>query len=104
MRQRSSSPNCTQRTPAGLPLGMPGIGLVIDGAVQQAPHCGRHWKGAEVDSMAFEKWQTASIHRTATPASDDGFVLFVAKNNLFLVRQWSLDGNNMTGLYWLFLR
>jgi len=36
---------------------MPGIGLVIDGAVQQAPHCGRHWKGAGVDSMAFEKWQ-----------------------------------------------
>jgi hypothetical protein len=32
------------------------------------------------------------------------FVLCVAKNNLFLVWQRSLDGNNMTGLYWLFLR
>jgi hypothetical protein len=79
MRQRSSSPNCTQRTPAGLPLGIPGIGLVIDGAVQQAPHCGRHWKGAEVDSMAFEKWQTASIHRTATPASGDVVHTFCGK-------------------------
>ena len=49
MRQRSSSPNCTQRTPAGLPFGMPGIGLVIEGAVQQAPHCGRHWKEADMD-------------------------------------------------------
>jgi hypothetical protein len=28
---------------------MPGIGLVIEGAVQQAPHCGRHWKEAGMD-------------------------------------------------------
>jgi hypothetical protein len=76
MRQRSSSPNCTQRTPAGLPLGIPGIGLVIDGAVQQAPHCDRHWKGMGMDSMAFEKWQTASIQRTATPASDDALTTY----------------------------
>jgi hypothetical protein len=55
------------------------MGLVIDGAVQQAPHCGRHWKGAGVDSMAFEKWQTASIHRTATPASDDVVRTFCGK-------------------------
>ena len=30
-----------QRTPAGLPLGMPGMGEEIDGAVQQAPQPGR---------------------------------------------------------------
>ena len=35
--QRSSTPNWMQRTPAGLPLGMPGIGDEIDGAIQQAP-------------------------------------------------------------------
>jgi len=35
--QRWSSSNCTHLTPAGLPPGMPGIGLVIDGAMQQAP-------------------------------------------------------------------
>ncbi|TCG05664.1 hypothetical protein BZM27_32085 [Paraburkholderia steynii] len=40
--QRRSSPSCTQRTPAGLPFGMPGIGLVIDGAIQHAPQSGRH--------------------------------------------------------------
>jgi len=40
------------------------MGLVIEGAVQQAPHCGRHWKGAGVESMADRFWQTASIHRT----------------------------------------
>jgi hypothetical protein len=42
MRQRACSSSCTQRTPAGLPFGMPGIGLVIDGAMQQAPQPGRH--------------------------------------------------------------
>jgi len=35
--------NCTQRTPAGLPLGMPGIGLLIEGAVQQAPQWSLHF-------------------------------------------------------------
>lgn len=30
--------NCTQGTPAGLPPGMPGMGLLIDGAMQQAAH------------------------------------------------------------------
>lgn len=36
IRQRSSSSSWMQRTPAGLPSGMPGIGLLIDGAMQQA--------------------------------------------------------------------
>jgi hypothetical protein len=36
-RQRSSSVNCTQRTPAGLPFGIPGMGDEMDGAMQQAP-------------------------------------------------------------------
>ena len=39
--QRRSSVSCTQRTPAGLPAGMPGIGLLIDGAMQQAAQAGR---------------------------------------------------------------
>jgi hypothetical protein len=33
-----------QGTPAGLPFGMPGIGVLIDGAMQHAPHAGRHFK------------------------------------------------------------
>ncbi len=37
MAQRLSTVSCMQRTPAGLPSGMPGIGEVIDGAMQQAP-------------------------------------------------------------------
>mgnify|MGYP001810213934 CR=1 FL=1 len=32
-----SGVSCTQRTPAGLPAGMPGIGEEIDSAMQQAP-------------------------------------------------------------------
>ena len=34
-----------QRTPAGLPSGMPGIGLLIDGAMQQAAQEGRQFMG-----------------------------------------------------------
>ena len=42
MRHAFSSSNCTQRIPAGFPAGMPGIGLVTEGAMQQAPQPGRH--------------------------------------------------------------
>jgi hypothetical protein len=41
-RQRRASSSCTQGTPAGLPRGMPGIGELIEGAVQQAAQPGRH--------------------------------------------------------------
>jgi len=34
---RESSANWMHRTPAGLPKGMPGMGELMDGAVQQAP-------------------------------------------------------------------
>lgn len=48
-RQRFMSSSCTQRTPAGLlmPLttGMPGIGLEIEGAMQQAAQPGRQSMG-----------------------------------------------------------
>jgi oxygen-independent coproporphyrinogen-3 oxidase len=42
MRQRLSGSNWAQRTPAGLPLGMPGIGEEIEGAMQHAPQPTRH--------------------------------------------------------------
>jgi hypothetical protein len=42
-RQRLSAVSCAQRTPAGLPLGMPGMEEEIDGAMQQAPQPGRHF-------------------------------------------------------------
>jgi hypothetical protein len=41
-RQRLSAVNCAQRTPAGLPWGMPGMADEMDGAMQQAPQPGRH--------------------------------------------------------------
>lgn len=46
MRQRLAWSSCTQRTPAGLPCGMPGIGELMDGAMQQAPQPGRQFTRA----------------------------------------------------------
>jgi hypothetical protein len=43
--QLKSGASCAQGVPAGLPLGMPGIGDVIDGAIQQAPQPGRQAGG-----------------------------------------------------------
>jgi len=39
-----SSVNCTHRTPAGFPAGIPGMKLLIEGAMQQAPHPARQVK------------------------------------------------------------
>ncbi len=47
-RQRSASSSCTQGTPGGLPWGMPGMGVEIDGAVQQAPQPGRQDGGVAI--------------------------------------------------------
>lgn len=51
MAQALSAVNCTQRTPAGLlmPLtnGMPGMGVEIEGAMQQAPQPGRQFMGED---------------------------------------------------------
>ena len=44
--QRMSGNNCTQRSPAFFPCGIPGIGEVIEGAMQHAPHSGRHSIGS----------------------------------------------------------
>jgi hypothetical protein len=43
--QRCCSSSCTQGWPAGFPWGMPGIGLLIEGAVQQAAQCVRQSTG-----------------------------------------------------------
>lgn len=54
IRQRSCSSSWTQRTPAGFPSGMPGMGLEMEGAVQQAPQPGRH-SGTERVSIQVMK-------------------------------------------------
>jgi hypothetical protein len=43
--QRKSGSNCTHGIPAGLPCGMPGIGVVIEGAMQHAPQPARQSMG-----------------------------------------------------------
>jgi hypothetical protein len=40
-----SGSSCTHGMPAGLPCGMPGIGELIEGAMQQAPQWGRQSMG-----------------------------------------------------------
>lgn len=45
MEQVLSALRFTQRTPAGLPPGMPGIGVEIEMAMQQAPQPGRQEMG-----------------------------------------------------------
>ena len=47
--QRKSSSRLTQRTPAGLPFGIPGMGELIEITVQQAAHPRRH-------SIVFGCW------------------------------------------------
>ncbi len=52
IRQRSWLSSWTQGTPAGLPEGMPGMGLVMEGAMQQAPHPGRHARAMSSGTQA----------------------------------------------------
>lgn len=40
-----SGNSCTHGMPAGLPCGMPGIGELIEGAMQHAPQLGRQSMG-----------------------------------------------------------
>lgn len=51
IRQRFSWSSCTQRTPAGLPSGIPGMEDEIEGATQHAPHPGRHAGTLRVDRL-----------------------------------------------------
>jgi hypothetical protein len=82
-----SARSCTQRTPAGLPLGIPGIGLVMDGAMQHAPQPGRHAcpgtsKGEPalteipetVDAIRPRGRRTALCHRAARPFYTIGLI------------------------------
>jgi len=46
----------------GFPSGMPGMGELIDGAVQQAPQPGRQETGSVGEGMADGCWQPSSIH------------------------------------------
>jgi hypothetical protein len=55
--QRLASSNCRQRTPAGLPFGMPGMGEEMDGAMQQAPQPKRQEKSV----MASDDIRVAKI-------------------------------------------
>lgn len=72
-RQRFSSVNCTQRTPAGFPDGMPGIGVDMEGAMQHAPHPTRHsiMGSDRIQRRASARRRSANIQQrpSAAPAS-----------------------------------
>ena len=48
--QRMSAVRCGQRTPASFPAGKPGMGAVIDGAMQHAPQPDRQSNGLDYDA------------------------------------------------------
>jgi hypothetical protein len=68
-RQRSRSSSCTQATPAALPLGMPGTGLEIDGAMQQAAQPWRQGRGSiRFGGISRRLCVAPSPHRRSTLA------------------------------------
>jgi hypothetical protein len=66
-RQRRSAVNCTHGTPAGLPVGMPGIGVEIDGAMQQAAQPGRQ----RMRRLSAVRPRTAASRSTLGVYGDD---------------------------------
>jgi hypothetical protein len=52
----SASFNCSQRTPAGLPPGMPGMAELIEGAMQQAAQAGRQFMQDASPSASFNPY------------------------------------------------
>lgn len=56
-----------QRTPAGLPCGMPGIGEEMEGAMQQAPQPARHSMGGpSMDYFALVSRDSSEISASST--------------------------------------
>jgi hypothetical protein len=76
-RQRSSSSSWTQRAPAGLPSGIPGIGDEIEGAMQQAAQCGRQSMGCIV-VQACPLTRTRIIHSNVGIAPAPGLEVWDA--------------------------
>lgn len=68
-----------QRTPAGLPFGMPGIGELIEGAVQQAPQPGRQETDSCGELMNKAQHSGRNGDRTAgnAPAAGDPPVYYL---------------------------
>src|SRR5690606_26540730 len=68
--QRLSSVSWTQRTPAGLPSGIPGMGDEIDRAMQQAPHPTRHSMSNSVNYWMNKKGYFTVPHVEPSQESD----------------------------------
>ena len=62
-----------QGVPAGLPSGMPGIGLVIEGAMQQAPQLERQVSVWQVISELESILAHEASDKKPQPVTDCGF-------------------------------
>jgi hypothetical protein len=60
--QRLSSVSWTQRTPAGLPCGIPGMGDEIDGAMQHAPQPARQFMVFMAGEHQARPYVNISLH------------------------------------------
>jgi hypothetical protein len=85
-RQRLSCVSCTQRTPAGFPAGMPGIGEEIDGTMQHAPQPTRHSIGILFPNYSFFLFLLDPVCRIGTDKHPLGHP-FIIK----LKAQWFAD-------------
>jgi hypothetical protein len=72
MRHRISASSWTHGTPAGLPSGMPGIGLVMDGAMQQAPQPARQDVANEPADVGERRGEAGDMDGLSSPVADWG--------------------------------
>lgn len=80
MAHRFASVSWIQRTPAGFPFAMPGMGLVMEGAMQQAPQSGRQERAVLfmplLDRIGAEDARTAGLAPAAYPAYHGARLVF----------------------------
>ena len=89
-RQRNCSSSCTHGTPAGLPSGMPGMGELIDGAMQQAAQWGRQCIGRR-GAAPLRQIATACARIQAARASS--LKSSAASASMVITQSWSVARN-----------
>ena len=89
--QLKSAPSCTQGVNAGLPCGMPGMGELMDGAMQQAAQWGRQFNAA-LPGLVF-----ASMPKMPHAAKHHGHAALVGSVDNLLVTHAAARLDDATG-------